>query len=67
VAVLLPGVLGFVPGITTHYEMRDFAGHESGAELLGIFSISVLHNIVHRAFGIAGLISSAPSMALADT
>ena len=67
VAFLLPGVLGFVPGITTHYEMLDFAGHESGAELLGIFSISVLHNIVHRAFGIAGLISSAPSMALADT
>jgi len=36
VAFLLPGVLGFVPGITTHYEMLDFAGHESGAKLLGI-------------------------------
>jgi len=35
VAFLLPGVL-FVPGITTHYEMLDFAGHESGAKLLGI-------------------------------
>jgi hypothetical protein len=56
VAFLLPGVLGFVPGITTHYEMLDFAGHESGAKLLGIFGISVLHNIVHLAFGIAGLI-----------
>ena len=56
VAFLLPGVLGFVPGITTHYEMLDFAGHESGAKLLGIFGISVLHNIVHLAFGIAGLV-----------
>jgi len=36
VAFLLAGVLGFVPGITTHYEMLDFAGHESGAKLLGI-------------------------------
>jgi len=33
---LAVGVLGFVPGITTHYEMLDFAGHESGAKLLGI-------------------------------
>ena len=56
VAFLLPGVLGFVPGITTHYDMLDFAGHESGAKLLGIFGISVLHNIVHLAFGIAGLV-----------
>jgi hypothetical protein len=56
VAFLLPGVLGFIPGITTHYDMLDFAGHESGAKLLGIFGISVLHNIVHLAFGIAGLV-----------
>jgi hypothetical protein len=55
VAFLLPGVLGFIPGVTTHYEMLDFAGHESGAKLLGIFGISVLHNIVHLAFGVAGL------------
>jgi len=56
VAFLVPGVLGFIPGITTHYDMLDFAGHESGAKLLGIFGISVLHNIVHLAFGIAGLV-----------
>jgi hypothetical protein len=56
VAFLVPGVLGFIPGITTHYDMLDFAGHESGAKLLGIFGISVLHNIVHLGFGIAGLV-----------
>ena len=56
VAFLVPGVLGFIPGVTTHYDMLDFAGHESGAKLLGIFGISVLHNIVHLAFGIAGLV-----------
>jgi hypothetical protein len=36
--------------------MLDFAGHDSGAKLLGIFGISVLHNIVHLAFGVAGLV-----------
>lgn len=32
-----------------------FAGHESGAHLLGIFEVSILHNIVHLLFGVAGL------------
>ncbi len=32
-----------------------FAGHESGAMLLGIFQVSILHNIVHLLFGVAGL------------
>jgi hypothetical protein len=27
----------------------------SGAELLGIFQVSVLHNIVHLLFGVAGI------------
>ncbi|WP_426242039.1 DUF4383 domain-containing protein [Nocardioides sp. LHG3406-4] len=52
---LLVGVLGFVPGITTNYDSMEFAGHESGAELLGIFQISILHNVVHLLFGVAGL------------
>ncbi|MFD1072932.1 DUF4383 domain-containing protein [Longispora fulva] len=51
----LVGVLGFVPGITTHLGSITFAGHESGAMLLGAFQVSVLHNIVHLLFGIAGL------------
>ncbi|NUR74329.1 MAG: DUF4383 domain-containing protein [Hamadaea sp.] len=52
---LLVGVLGFIPGITTNYGDMTFAGHDSGAQLLGIFQVSVLHNIVHLLFGIAGL------------
>lgn len=53
---LLVGVLGFVPGITTHYDMLQWAGHHSGAKLLGIFEVSVLHNIVHLIFGVAGVL-----------
>ncbi|KAA0931838.1 DUF4383 domain-containing protein [Streptomyces apricus] len=52
---LLVGILGFIPGITTDYDTMKFASHESGAELLGIFQISVLHNLVHLAFGVAGI------------
>ncbi|MCF6379913.1 DUF4383 domain-containing protein [Nocardioides KLBMP 9356] len=52
---LLVGVLGFIPGITTGYDGLEAAGHESHAELLGIFQVSVLHNIVHLLFGAAGL------------
>ena len=55
VTFLLVGVLGFVPGITTHYSDLSFAGHGSGAKLLGIFQVSILHNIVHLLFGVVGL------------
>jgi hypothetical protein len=53
---LVAGVAGFIPGVTAHFEEMMFAGHESGAMLLGLFQVSVLHNIVHLAFGIAGLV-----------
>jgi hypothetical protein len=55
VVFLLVGVLGFIPGITTNYNLMSFAGHDSGAMLLGVFQVSVLHNIVHLLYGIAGL------------
>ncbi|MER8219350.1 DUF4383 domain-containing protein [Streptomyces sp. NPDC094143] len=52
---LLVGILGFIPGITTDYDTMEFASHDSRAELLGIFQVSILHNLVHLAFGVAGL------------
>jgi arginine exporter protein ArgO len=55
---LLVGVLGFVPGITSNYEALSFAGHDSEALLLGIFQVSILHNIVHLLFGAAGILMS---------
>jgi hypothetical protein len=53
---LLVGVAGFIPGLTTDYGDMTFAGHHSGAHLLGIFQVSILHNIVHLLFGAAGLV-----------
>lgn len=55
---LLVGILGFIPGITTNYEALSFAGHGSEALLLGIFQVSILHNIVHLLFGVAGILMS---------
>ena len=52
---LVAGVGGFIPGITTNASDIALYGHESPAMLLGIFQVSVLHNVIHLAFGIAGL------------
>lgn len=57
---LLVGILGFIPGITSHYSDLAFAGHDSNAKLLGIFQTSVLHNIVHIAFGVGILMAKTP-------
>ena len=43
---------------TSDYDLMEFAGHESEAELLGLFQVSILHNVVHVAFGIAGVVAS---------
>jgi hypothetical protein len=53
----LAGIAGFVPALVTPHEG---AGHalaiEQGAgDLLGLFPVNVLHNLVHIAFGVWGL------------
>ncbi|MDM4720316.1 DUF4383 domain-containing protein [Micromonospora sp. WMMA1363] len=53
--LLLVGVLGFVPGITTDYAAMRFAGRHSEAMLLGLFQVSVLLNILHLSSGLVGL------------
>lgn len=58
VVFLLVGVLGFIPGVTSGMDELSFAGSESNAMLLGIFQVSILHNIVHLLFGIAGVVMS---------
>jgi arginine exporter protein ArgO len=55
IVFLLVGVLGFIPGLTTNYDQMQFAGHHSEALLLGLFQVSILHNVVHLAFGVAGV------------
>jgi hypothetical protein len=56
IVFLLVGVAGFIPGITANYSSLRFAGHHSEAQLFGYFQVSVLHNVVHLLFGVAGLV-----------
>ncbi|MCO1582541.1 DUF4383 domain-containing protein [Crossiella sp. SN42] len=56
VVFLLVGIAGFIPGLTTNIDSLTFAGHHSGALLMGVFAVSVLHNLVHLAFGVAALV-----------
>ncbi len=55
---LLAGVAGFIPGITSNYDELSLFGTDSNAELLGLFRVSVLHNIVHLLFAV-GLLAAA--------
>jgi hypothetical protein len=58
VVFLLVGIAGFIPGLTSHFMNMEFAGRESSSKLVGIFQVSVLHNVVHLLFGVAGLVLS---------
>ena len=40
---LIIGVLGFIPGVTSDLGHLEWAGHDSGAKLFGIFAVSNLH------------------------
>ena len=54
-AFLGVGLLGFVPGLTTHYGSLGVSGPDSQAQLFGLFQVSVLLNGLHLLFGVVGL------------
>jgi len=65
-ALLLVGVLGFVPGVTTHYGDLH-VGHGSHARLFGVFRVSILLNLVHVVLGAAAIVvARARALALAS-
>ena len=43
-AFILVAIAGFIPGLTTR------------SQLFGVFKVSVLHNVLHLVFGLAGLL-----------
>ena len=57
-ALLLIGLLGFVPGVTTGVGDIAWAGPGTGARMLSWIDVSVLHNVTHIAAGIVGLAMS---------
>lgn len=54
--LLLIGIFGFIPGVTSNYSDIAFAGRGSGLQLFGIFRTSVLENLVYLSSGVAGLV-----------
>jgi hypothetical protein len=56
---IVVAIAGFIPGITTNlYDGLEFAGDDGNAKLLGLFKVSILHNIVHALFGIGILMAA---------
>jgi Domain of unknown function (DUF4383) len=55
-ALVVLGVLGFIPGITTDYDRLAWAGHRSGARLFGMVAVSGVHNVVNIVIGVLGFV-----------
>jgi hypothetical protein len=61
IVFLAIGAAGFVPGLvhqpmTPHAELK--MGADTAGNLLGLFPVNMLHNIVHILFGVIGLAAS---------
>lgn len=54
--LLLIGVLGFVPGVTSDLDRLRWLSPNSEARLFGIFVVSVSHNIINLVIGALGLV-----------
>lgn len=63
IVFIVVGIAGFIPGLTHSTEHLMAAGAASEALLLGLFQVSVLHNIVHLLFGVAGLAAASRPVA----
>ena len=59
IVFLVIGAAGFVPGLTDMDHSHPDVTMDAGLGLeLGLFPVNVLHNIVHLAFGVWGLVAS---------
>jgi Domain of unknown function (DUF4383) len=48
-------LLGFIPGITVNIWSLGLVGMHTTTLLLGVFTVSLLHNVIHLLFAIGGL------------
>ena len=69
IVFLAVGALGFVPGMTHMPPMdpRDVTMTQGHGDLLGLFPVNLLHNIVHILFGLWGILASRGSFGGART
>src|SRR3569832_1091621 len=63
-AFVVVGVAGCIPSLTSNSAELANTGTHSHALLFDLFQTSVLHNVVHIAFGVVGLLAvNGPRMA----
>lgn len=57
---VLIGIAGFIPGLTTAPRVSDpsLAIESSYGRLFGLFPVNALHNLVHLAIGLWGLVAA---------
>ena len=69
IVFLAVGLLAFVPGMTHVPPMdpRDMSMDQGYGDLLGLFPVNLLHNIVHILFGVWGLLAYRGGFASART
>jgi hypothetical protein len=55
---LLAGVAGFIPGLSPEHVHPGVVATGSSRLALGLFPVNLLHNLVHLAFGVWGLLAA---------
>ena len=55
---LVAGIAGFIPSLTPHTaDMHPISVDTAYGRALGLFPVNILHNIVHLAIGVWGILS----------
>jgi hypothetical protein len=59
IVYLIAGIAGFIPALTPHTaDMIPLAVETAHGRALGLFPVNLLHNLVHIAVGIWGIVGS---------
>jgi hypothetical protein len=58
IVFLAVGVCGFIPGLSSPLHPEHPHVQFNGVQLLGLFPVNLLHNVVHVLFGLWGLMAS---------
>ncbi len=57
IVFLAVGIAGFIPGLLHPVDHPDVTVNAFEGDLLGLFPVNLLHNVVHLLFGIWGLLA----------
>ncbi|MEG3164783.1 DUF4383 domain-containing protein [Sphingomonas sp. PB2P19] len=58
IVFLLAGISGFIPGLSPDHMHPGLSVNAGSRLAFGLFPVNVLHNLIHIAFGIWGLLAS---------